>query len=84
MPVDGQLGPDFEVIIPLCQRELDIKYPEYGNNWVGFKSEYWVPRIANEVDEYKNSMSRASEKRKLLNIINLAAMAWHNLHEVEV
>lgn len=78
-----QQNPNFEKIIPLCQRELDIKFPDYGNDWLDLKKDYWEKRIANEVDEYSKSMSKASEKRKLLNIINMAAMAWHNLDSDE-
>ena len=79
MPVKGQINPDFETIIPLCIKELDIKYPDYGNSWMREKKAYWIRRIGNEVEEYKKSMTPASEKRKLLNIINMAAMAWENL-----
>jgi len=81
---EEQLNPDFEKIIPLCIKELDIKFPDYGNSWTEEKKSYWEKRIANEVEEYKNSMSKPSDKRKLLNIINMAAMAWHNMdNEVE-
>ncbi len=73
---EKQLNPDFECIIPFCQRELDIKFPDYGNSWTKETKEYWTKRIANEVAEYTNGMSDASDKRKLLNIINMAAMAF--------
>ncbi len=76
-----QIDPDFESIIPLCYKELNIKFPDYGNSWQDEKKKYWQKRLANEVKEYKDSMSRASEKRKLLNIINMAAMAWDNLEK---
>jgi len=76
---EKQINPDFEKIIPLCIRELDIKFPDYGNTWTRAEKEYWIKRIGNEVEEYVKSMSLSSEKRKLLNIINMCAMAWDNL-----
>ena len=74
-----QINPHFEKIIPLCIRELDIKFPDYGNSWMGVNKGYWIKRIGNEVEEYEKSMTPQSEKRKLLNIINMCAMAWDNL-----
>lgn len=71
-----QINPDFETIIPLCIRELDIKFPDYKNSWLQCDKEYWIKRIGNEVDEYVKSMTLPSDKRKLLNIINMCAMAW--------
>jgi len=71
-----QINPDFEKIIPLCIRELDIKFPDYGNSWLTCKKRYWINRIGNEVEEYEKSMTLPSDKRKLLNIINMCAMAW--------
>lgn len=71
-----QINPDFEKIIPLCIKELDIKFPDYKNSWMVCDKAYWLKRIGNEVREYDMSMTPQSEKRKLLNIINMAAMAW--------
>ncbi|KKM64219.1 hypothetical protein LCGC14_1503570 [marine sediment metagenome] len=77
---EDQINPNFEKIIPLCIKELEIKFPDYGNSWMKEGNGYWEQRIDNEVQEYMNSMSTASEKRKLLNIINMCAMAWENLN----
>ncbi len=77
---EEQINPNFEKIIPLCIKELDIKFSDYGNSWMKEAKPYWSIRIINEVTEYNNSMSTASEKRKLLNIINMCAMAWENLN----
>ena len=74
-----QINPDFEKIIPLCIKELDIKFPDYGNSWMKEGKGYWERRIGNEVNEYSHSMSSVSDKRKLLNIINMAAMAWSTI-----
>ncbi len=74
-----QQDPNFDEIIPLCRRELDIKFPDYGNSWMTSNTVYWVKRISNEIEEYEKSMMPASSKRKLLNIINMCAMAWDNL-----
>ena len=76
---EDQINPNFEKIIPLCIKELEIKFPDYGNSWMKEDKEYWMQRISNEMYEYRNSMSKTSEKRKLLNIINMCAMAWENL-----
>lgn len=80
---EKQINPNFENIIPLCIRELDIKFPDYGNSWMKEGKEYWTTRISNEVNEYSCSMTTASDKRKLLNIINMCAMAWENIKRAE-
>ena len=73
---EQQINPMFEKIIPLCIRELDIKFPDYGNSWMKCDKTYWVKRMRNELEEYEKSMTLPSDKRKLLNLINMAAMAW--------
>ncbi len=80
MPNEDQINPNFEKIIPLCIKELEIKFSDYGNSWMKEGSLYWHRRIKNEYHEYVESMTVASEKRKLLNIINMCAMAWENLN----
>ncbi len=75
---EEQINPDFEKIIPLCINELNIKFPEYGNTWLDVDKEYWIKRIMNEIKEYEMSMTPQSDRRKMLNIINMAAMAWSN------
>jgi len=79
MTEQERADPDFDAIIPLCLRELSIKFPEYGNTWLKSKTPYWIKRISNEVEEYEKSMTDQSAKRKLLNIINMCAMVWDNL-----
>ena len=79
MQAKEQINPNFGKIIQLCLKELDIKYPEYANSWLTCNKAYWIKRIGNEVEEYEKSMTHQSEKRKLLNIINMCAMAWENL-----
>lgn len=78
---EEQVNPDFDKIIPKCIKELEIKFSEYGNSWLICKTPYWFGRIGNEFQEYKKSMSNESAKRKLLNIINMCAMAYDNLEE---
>jgi len=77
-----QQNPDFNIIIQLCINELNIKFPEYGNTWQEgqcLTTEYWIKRIGNELEEYKKSMTPMSAMRKLLNIINMVAMAYDNM-----
>lgn len=76
-----QINPDLLGIISKCERELDIKFPDYGNSWMNEETPYWLKRIQNELDEYEKSMNKPSAKRKLLNIINMAAMAYDNLEK---
>ncbi len=78
---DEILTPNFDLITDLCMQELRIKFPEYGNSWVKDDTNYWFKRIENEVEEYKKSMTPISARRKLLNIINMSAMAFDNLKE---
>ncbi len=73
---EKQLNPDFKQIMPICIRELDIKYSESSYIRLYMYKKYWLERITNKLDEYKKSMTPKSEKRKMLNIINMAAMAW--------
>jgi len=79
--MEKQINPDFEKIIPKCIAELNIKFADYGNSWMTSKTLYWQQRLINEVEEYNKSMTDASAKRKLLNIINMCAMAFENLEE---
>ena len=72
----GRIDPDFDTIIKKCLDEIKIKFPNYGNTWLEEDEVFWKERILKEVKEYIDSMSVDSEQRKLLNIINLAAMAW--------
>ena len=72
---DEVLYPEFEKIIKACKGEIKTKYKQYGNNWVKADNMYWQIRLKNEVEEYVNSQSIVIEKRKLINIINIAAMA---------
>lgn len=79
MPTKGkytnQLNPDFDKIIPLCIHELDIKFEQYGNSWLDMYRGYWDERLTNEIEEFKKALQPNARKRKLLNIINIAAMA---------
>ena len=80
MPVNGlhkdQKNPDFTSIIKLATHELDIKYEQYGNSWLDSPEGYWDKRLFNEIEEFKKGTSQTVRKRKLLNIINIAAMAF--------
>jgi len=67
--------PNYEDIIKLCVEEMRIKFKNYGNDWLTSDDVYWKERLKKEVEEYYESMTIDSEKRKLLNIINIAAMA---------
>jgi len=81
MSKDKQINPSFDEIIPKCMKELDIKFCDYGNSWMIMKTDYWSKRIENEFDEYNKSMTNKSAQRKLLNIINMCAMAYENLED---
>lgn len=76
MSIEERIDPDFDTIIEKCRKELEIKFPNYGNTWLESDDEYYKERLTNEVDEYIKSMTPDSERRKLLNIINIAAMAY--------
>lgn len=73
---DQILVPDYQDIIEKCIKEMTIKYVNYGNDWLEADDLFWKERLTKEIKEYKNSMTIDSEKRKLLNIINIAAMAY--------
>jgi len=76
----GRIDPDFDTIIKECIKQLKIKFPNYGNTWLEQDDKHYKERIKKEVNEYIDSMSIDSERRKLLNIINLAAMAYQTAH----
>ena len=72
-----QINPVFHDIILECMKELTIKFPDYGNSWLQVTDKkVWLKRIKNEIAEYEMSMSKPSDSRKLINIINLCSMAW--------
>jgi len=68
--------PDYDNIVLLAIEEMKIKFKNYGNEWLELNDAYWKKRIFNEVAEYRDSMTIESEKRKLLNILNMVAMAY--------
>lgn len=71
-----RIDPDFDTIIKKCTEQLEIKFTAYRNTWLELDDAYYKERLFKEVDEYVKSMTVESERRKLLNIINIAAMAW--------
>jgi len=46
------------------------------NEWMNEPDGYWIQRITNEIHEFKNALTEVAAKRKLLNLINMAAMAY--------
>lgn len=68
--------PNYVKITEKCVKEMLIKFKNYGNNWVNLDDLYWKERILKECKEYNESMTIDSEKRKLLNILNMVAMAY--------
>ena len=70
-----RIDPDYEKIIRLCRKEMEIKFVNYGNTWLELDDLYFKERLTKEFKEYLESMTIESEQRKLLNIINIACMA---------
>ena len=75
--------PEFQGIIDKCIHELRIKFEAYGNSWMTESDGYWAERIINEADEFSKSLTEVAAKRKLLNLINMAAMA-HETYKMPV
>ena len=73
---EGQMNPDFVTIMDLAIHELNIKYEQYGNEWLDEPEGYWDERLSNEIQEFKTATSQTARKRKLLNIINISMMAY--------
>ncbi len=71
-----RIDPDFGALVVKCVEELKIKYSQYGNTWLEQDDLYYKERLMKEVSEYVDSMTVESERRKLLNIVNIAAMAF--------
>lgn len=67
--------PDYQSIVKECIHEMQIKYERYGNTWLDQNDLYWKERLMNEVKEYCMANTIEAEKRKLFNIINIAALA---------
>ncbi len=80
MPVNGNIHgeqiPDFKDIIARCKHELDVKFEHYGNSWMNEPDGYWRKRMYNELNEFANALTEVAAKRKLLNLINMAAMTY--------
>ena len=71
--------PHYEDLIVKGVHEMGIKFKNYGNDWVDKDAIYWKERILKEVKEYIDSMTVDSEKRKLINILNMIAMAYDTI-----
>ncbi len=71
--------PNYENLINKSAHEMSVKFINYGNDWLEKDAIYWKERILKEVKEYIESMTIDSEKRKLLNILNMIAMAYDTI-----
>ena len=71
--------PHYEDLVVKGVHEMGIKFKNYGNDWVDKDAIYWKERILKEVKEYIDSMTVDSEKRKLINILNMVAMAYETV-----
>ena len=69
--------PNFDHIIAECKKEIDVKYEKYLNEWKNHPDKkWWFARLENEIIELKHCLTVEEEKRKYINIINLASMAY--------
>ena len=69
-------GPNFEALVKLCKAEIEAKQPLYGDEWRGHSDkEWWLRRLKQEIAEFEAASTTAEEQRKLVNVVNLAAMA---------
>lgn len=73
---EGMNVPDLQLILSKCIRELIVKYPDYGNSWQTDYHDYWLKRLHNEVNEFESAIGPQAAKRKLINIINIAMLAY--------
>ena len=70
--------PNFDVIVDICKNVIESRFSDYGNDWLTTDDQFWHGRLTNEVSEYMNASTKTEARRKLLNIINIAAMAFDN------
>ena len=79
--------PNFNKIFGACQEVIVERFSLYGNSWKGSTTAYYEDRILREVQEYRAASTPEEKGRKLINIINLAAMAYetrnNDVHKCE-
>ena len=69
--------PDYDRILAACRKEVEAKDEAYGAMWKNYADkEWWITRLTNEAKEAKVAQTVVEERRKYVNIVNLAAMAW--------
>ena len=69
--------PDYDKILSECRAEMDAKDEAYGSMWLDYDGkEHWIRRLMNEVKEADMAFTIPEERRKYVNIVNLAVMAW--------
>ena len=69
--------PDYDRFIKRCKSEVEAKDDAYGSMWLNIDDKgRWIRRLMNEVKEADMAMTVPEERRKYVNIANLAAMAW--------
>ena len=73
------LYPKIDEIIEIARGVIRERYPLYGNAWVKEDAPYWGVRMHNEVDEFSKAFSDVEKKRKCINIVNLAMMAYSTI-----
>lgn len=69
--------PNYDRFVEHCKKEVEAKDEAYGSMWKDYVTKpWWFKRLMNEVKEVEAALTVAEERRKYVNIANLAAMAW--------
>ena len=69
--------PDYDRIVAAAKKEVEAKDAMYNSMWTTRAGkDWWITRLLNEVKEAEASQTPPEERRKYVNILNLAAMAW--------
>jgi len=81
--------PDFDKIIMHCKTIISLKFPKYGNSWIGkdyefgtqalqMDNRFWQKRLQTEVDEFMKADSPENVEKELCDIINVCCMIYEN------
>ena len=76
--------PDYDFIFYLCENKVRLAHDKFRNNWTRTNNFYWRQRLKDEMVEYANAKTIKVQRSKLINIINMAAMAFDSSYGIPV
>lgn len=76
--------PNWRQIVEQGKAKIELKFPEYGNSWVGSQlpPSWWKQRLLKEIDEiFELPFSPEDRQKEITDAINILAMMHTNCNQ---